>query len=65
MKRTNVVIDEKKVKAAKRAFDLDTTKEVIDVALTELLKLHRRKSILNLQGRVRLDLDLDESRKLG
>lgn len=65
MKRTNVVIDEKKIRDLKRAFDLDTTKEVIDLALTELLKSHRRKGILALKGKVRLDLDLNQTRKLG
>jgi Arc/MetJ family transcription regulator len=65
LKRTNVEIDEAKLKAAKKAFDLETTKDVIDFALTELLKTHDRKNILKLKGKIKIDLDLDESRMLG
>src|SRR4051812_2435076 len=64
MKRTNVEIDEKKLKAAKKAFDIDTTKDLIEFALTELLKIHNRKNILKLKGKIQIDLDLDESRKM-
>ena len=63
MKRTNVVIDEKKLRAAKKAFDIDTTKDLIDFALTEILKIQKRKGILSLKGKVVIDLDLDESRR--
>ncbi len=63
MKRTNVVLDEKKVKEAKRAFDVQTTKELLDLALTELLRMHKRKNILSLKGKLKLDLDLDKSRQ--
>lgn len=65
MIRTNVVIDEKKLKAAKKAFDIATTKDLIDFALDELLKMHRRKDILALRGRIKLDLDLSRSRETG
>ena len=63
--RTNVVIDEKKLKAAKRAFDIATTKDLIDFALTELLKMHQRKNILSLKGKVKMHLDLNKSRETG
>ncbi len=65
MIRTNVLIDEKKLKAAKRAFDILTTKDLIDFALTELLKSQSRKKILDLKGKVRIDIDLDTSRSTG
>jgi len=61
--RTNVVIDEKKLKAAKRAFDIGTTKDLIDFALTEILRMHSRKSVLKLKGKIKIDLDLNDSRK--
>lgn len=64
MKRTNVVIDEKKLKAAKKAFDIDTAKDVIDFALTEILRMYERKEILKLRGKVSLEINLDETRKL-
>ena len=63
--RTNVVLDEKKVKAAKRAFDIATTKDLLDFALSELLRTHHRKSILALKGKVKIEIDLDQSRETG
>jgi hypothetical protein len=63
--RTNVVLDEKKIKAAKKAFDISTTKELLDFALCEILKMHSRKDILSLKGKVKMDLDLNSSRKTG
>lgn len=62
MKRTNIEIDPKKISQLKKAFGLKTTKEIVDLALTELLRSHRRKSILDFQGKVKLEIDLDESR---
>lgn len=63
MKRTNVVLDEKKLKIAKRVFDIPTTKDLLDFALSELIKTHDRRKILNLKGKIKIDLDLDELRK--
>jgi hypothetical protein len=65
MIRTNVVLDEKKLKEAKKAYDISTTKELLDFALDQLLKMQRRKDILNLKGKVKVDLDLRSSRKIG
>ena len=64
MKRTNVLIDEKKVREAKKAFDIDTTKDLIDFALTELLKMKSRREILKLRGKIALDVNLNESREI-
>ena len=65
MKRTNVVLDEKKVKAAKKACRIETTKDLLDFALTELLRMYGRERILKFKGKVSLDLDLDKSREVG
>lgn len=46
MKRTNVVLDEKKIKAAKKAFQITTTKDLLDFALTEILRMRGRERIL-------------------
>jgi hypothetical protein len=61
--RTTVVLDEKKVKAAKRAFDIATTKDLTDFALSKLLRAHNRMGILALKGKVKIDIDLDQSRE--
>lgn len=65
MMRTRVVLDQKKLNAAKKAFGINTTKGLLDFALDELLKMHGRKDILTLKGKVKLDLDLNTSRKVG
>jgi len=65
MKRTNVVLDEKKVKAAKKACNIETTKDLLDFALTELLRMYGRERILEFKGKVKLDIDLDKSRDVG
>lgn len=64
MKRTNVVIDEAKIKAALKAYDLKSMREVIDLALTELLKAKQREAILDLKGKVKVEVDLNKSRGL-
>ena len=62
MKRTNVVLDEKKVKKAKAAYNIETTRELIDFALSELLRAKERQKILKLKGKVKIDLNLSQSR---
>ena len=64
MKRTNVVLDEKKLARAKKAFRIKTTRELLDYALNELLRSHDRKKILGLKGQIELDLDLNATREL-
>jgi len=63
MKRTNVVIDEKKLNAIRKAYDIYTTREIVDFALSELLRAQEKKQILKLKGQIELDLDLDDIRK--
>jgi Arc/MetJ family transcription regulator len=61
--RTNVVIDDKLIKKAINYTGLKTKKEVINYALTELVKRKQRKEILNLAGKLRWEGDLDEMRE--
>lgn len=65
MVRTNVVLDERKLKAAKKAFDIATTKDLLDFALNEILRMYSRKDNLRLKGKVKIDIDLNTSRKTG
>ncbi len=52
--RTNIVLDEKKLKAAKAITHIETTKDVVDYALTRLTKTAKAFSELNrLKGKVR------------
>ncbi len=62
-KRTNVVLDEKLVREAKERTGAKTTREVLDMALRELVRLDRQKGIRRLRGRVDWVGDLDEMRQ--
>ncbi len=64
VKRTNVVLDDEKVKLAKKAYEIETTKQLLDFALDELLKAKGRQEIVTLQGKVKLDLNISKSRLL-
>ena len=63
-KRTNIVIDEEKVRLAKKAYNISTTKELVDFAVDQLLKAKQREEILKLQGKIKIDFDLDSTRKI-
>lgn len=52
MKRTNIVLDEKLVKACLKATGMKTQKDLIDHALKELLRHESQMKILELKGNV-------------
>ncbi len=61
--RTNIVLDDKLVKEAMKLSGKKTKRELIDHALHELVKLHHRRALLNLRGKLHWEGDLDEMRK--
>ena len=63
MKRTNIVIDEAMVDKAKRATGIKTTREVVHVALRELLRHERLKEFRKLRGQVDWQGDLEQMRR--
>ncbi|HMB19965.1 MAG TPA: type II toxin-antitoxin system VapB family antitoxin [Spirochaetota bacterium] len=62
--RTNIDIDERLMRDAMKATNLKSKKEVVQVALTELIRLEKRKSILRYRGKAKWDGDLDQMRAL-
>ena len=60
--RTNIEIDDKLMKQSLKATGLKTKKEVVDLALRELLRLRRQRDVLNLWGKVNWQGDLEEMR---
>ena len=60
--RTNIVIDDKLMKAALRATGLKTKREVVELALRTLLKLREQEGIRQLRGKVVWEGDLDAMR---
>jgi Arc/MetJ family transcription regulator len=63
MARTNIDLDDRLVEEGLRVFKCKTKKELIHLALQELLKTEKRKEILKLRGRLRWEGDLEETRR--
>ena len=63
MHRTNVELDEKLVSEAMQLTRMTTKKEVVNYALSELVRKKKRKGILKLKGKVKWIGNLDEMRK--
>jgi Arc/MetJ family transcription regulator len=57
--RTNIVLDDKLVKEAQVLTGLRTKKEVVHLALSELVRSRRKKDLADLAGRVRFAKDFD------
>ena len=61
--RTNIDLDDSKLKAVMKITKLTTKKDTVDYALDEVLKLHeRRKSLLALRGKIKWEGNLEEMR---
>ena len=60
--RTNIEINDKLMETAQRLSKIKTKKEVVEQALENFIKELRRKDMLNLEGKVRWEGDLDEMR---
>lgn len=63
MSRTNIELNSKILKEAIRLTRMKTKKEVVNYAVEELVKKLRRKKILELEGKVRWEGNLDEMRR--
>lgn len=60
--RTNIDIDDRLMRAAMAATKLKTKREVVHVALKELVRLSAQKRILRYRGRAKWEGDLDAMR---
>ncbi|WP_221774667.1 type II toxin-antitoxin system VapB family antitoxin [Pelagicoccus albus] len=63
MGRTNINLDDKLVSKGLKITGLRTKRELVDLALRELLRKEDQKSILALEGKFKWEGDLDELRK--
>ena len=62
MPRTNIELNDKILKDALRLTRIKTKKDVVNYALEELVKKLRRKKILELEGKVKWEGNLNEMR---
>lgn len=63
MRRTNIELDEKVLREAMELTKMKTKKEVVNFATSELVKKLKRKKILELEGKVKWEGNLDEMRE--
>jgi len=64
MGRTNIVLDDRLVREGLRRFRCRSKRELVELALTELLKRARRRDLLSLRGQVKWEGDLIGMRRL-
>ncbi len=57
--RTNIVLDDKLVQEAFAVTGLRTKRELVQVALQELVSARRKKNLLDLAGRIRFRKGFD------
>ena len=63
MARTNIHLDDWLVREGLRIFKCKSKRELVHLALRELLKGAKRKEILKLRGQVKWEADLEELRR--
>lgn len=60
--RTNIDIDDKLIKETLKATGIKTKREVVDLALRNLLRLKKQEGFKKLRGKVDWQGDLEEMR---
>ena len=63
MARTNIELDDRLVAEGMRVFKCKSKRELVYLALTELLKAAKRQEILKLEGKIKWEGDLKELRR--
>jgi len=61
--RTTIVLDDKLLMTAMKLTGIKTKRELVDLALRELVDRRRRKELLALEGKLRWEGNLDEMRE--
>jgi len=63
MSRTNINLDDDLIGKGLKMTGLRTKRELVDLALRELIRKEDQKSLLSLEGTMRWEGNLDEVRK--
>ena len=63
MARTNIELDDRLINEGLKVFKCKSKRELVHLALKELLKSAKRKEVLTLRGQVQWEGDLDELRR--
>ena len=62
MKRTNIELDEGKIKELKKITGMKTSKAIIDYALKELIRKNNQRRVLGLKGKIKWEGNLETMR---
>ena len=62
--RTTLDIDDQLLKEAKSILKIKTTKEIVNFALSELIKSRKRKKIISMFGKAKWSGDINEMREI-
>ena len=63
MARTNIDIDDRLVRKGLKLYKCKSKRELVNLALTELLRVAKRREILKLRGQVKWEANLEELRR--
>ncbi|EIP97562.1 transcription regulator of the Arc/MetJ class [Opitutaceae bacterium TAV1] len=63
MKRTNIVLDENLIRQGLKLTGIKTRKELVNHALTQLVRQEKQTGLLDLRGKVKWEGDLNAMRK--
>ncbi|AHF91596.1 hypothetical protein OPIT5_16565 [Opitutaceae bacterium TAV5] len=63
MKRTNIVLDENLIRQGLKLTGIKTRKELVNHALTQLVRREKQTGLLDLRGKVKWEGDLNAMRK--
>ncbi|MCD6255977.1 MAG: type II toxin-antitoxin system VapB family antitoxin [Deltaproteobacteria bacterium] len=61
--RTNIVLDDKLVEEGMRLTGVKTKRELVNLALRELIERRRRKNLLKFEGKIEWEGNLNEIRR--
>jgi len=61
--RTNIVLDDKLVEEGMRLTGVKTKRELVNLALRELIERRRRKNLLKFEGKIEWEGSLNEIRR--
>jgi Arc/MetJ family transcription regulator len=61
--RTNIVIDDTLIAEAMRLTRIKTKRAVVDMALRTLIRIERQRAVLDLEGRIAWEGDLNQMRE--
>lgn len=57
--RTNIVLDDELVKEASALTGISVKRELVDMALRELIKIKRKKNMFDLAGKIEFEENYD------